>query len=129
MDILREHLAEHLVRGQNQERKNVVFLYQKEDSPRTLGEFKAGLTKKERETFECLLASKGRMISREEMCKHLWGGTTNNSRMTQMSVLMKRLKEKLYQAGFREELIETVWGHGYKLSPKLLQFYAQEVVE
>ena len=128
-DLLREHLAENLEKGQKKESKNVVFLYQKEDSPRTLEEFKASLTKKECKTFECLLASDGGMISREEMCNYLWGGASNNSRMTQMSVLMKRLKEKLYKAGFREELIETVWGYGYKLSPKLLQFYAQEVVE
>lgn len=129
IDLLREHLAKNLENAQKNEAKNIVFLYQKEDSPRTLTDFKTGLTKKERKAFECLLASDGGVISRDEMCKYLWGTTPNNSRMTQMSVLIKRLKEKLYTAGFQEELIETVWGYGYKLSPKLLQFYAREIME
>lgn len=129
IDLLREHLAENLENVQKGEAKNVVFLYQKDDFPRTLTDFKNGLTNMECKAFECLLASDGGAISREDMCKYLWGSTPNNSRMTQMSVLIKRLKEKLYNAGFREELIETVWGYGYKLSPKLLQFYAREMTE
>lgn len=129
IDLLREHLAKSLENDQKNEAKNIVFLYQKDDSPRTLADFKTSLTKKECKAFECLLASDGGVISREAMCKYLWGSTPNNSRMTQMSVLIKRLKEKLYNAGFREELIETVWGYGYKLSPKLLQFYAREIME
>ncbi|MGG5329576.1 helix-turn-helix domain-containing protein [Enterococcus sp. AZ163] len=128
-DFLREHLAETLRRSQKKENKNVVFLYQKESSPQTLSDFKAGLTKKECKAFDCLLGSEGGTISREELCNYLWGSGPSNSRMSQMSVLMKRLKKKLHTAGFQEELIETVWGYGYKLSPKLLQFYAQEVVE
>lgn len=128
-DFLREHLAENLKGNPKKENPNVVFLYQKEGSSQSLNEFKAGLSKNECKVFECLLASEGGTISREEMCHHLWRNSPNNSRMSQLSVLMKRLKGKLYQAGFHEELIETVWGYGYKLSPKLLQYYAQEMIE
>lgn len=129
IDLLREHLAQHLSKKQKKETNSLVFLYQKEGTPQTLSEFKTGLTKKECKAFECLLASEGGVISREELCQYLWDSTPNNSRMTQISVLIKRLKQKLRDVGFQEDLIQTVWGYGYKLSPKLLQFYAQEMTE
>lgn len=128
VDLLREQLAQQLASVQKKENNNVFFFYQKEDSPKTLEEFKKNLTKKESKTFECLLTSEEPLVSREMLCQYIWNGGPNNSRLTQISVLIKRLKQKLQEAGFQEELIETVWGYGYQLSPKLLQFYNQELV-
>lgn len=127
LDILREHLASQLLNHRKKENNNIFFFYQKEDSPKTLEEFKKGLTKKEKTAFECLLTNEGSLVSREMLCQYIWNGGPNNSRLTQISVLVKRLKQKLQEAGFQEELIETVWGCGYQLSPKLMKFYNQEL--
>nr|WP_242703856.1 helix-turn-helix domain-containing protein [Enterococcus sp. 669A] len=127
LDFLREQFAVNLASCQKNENQNIVFLYQKDESPRTLTEFKGRLTKKERKTFECLLGSEDGIISRESMCQYIWEEPPNNSRLTQLSVLVKRLKAKLHEAGFQDEMIDTVWGYGYRLSPKLLQFYNQEM--
>lgn len=129
LDLLREHLALQLLTYSKKEKHNVVFLYQRENTPKTLEEFKSGLTKKECKAFECLLDSEGLLVSREVLCDYIWGGNPNNSRLTQISVLVKRLKQKLHDAGFKEQLIDTVWGNGYRLSPKLLQYYSQAMVE
>lgn len=129
LDLLREHLALQLINCQRKEANNIVFLYQKEDSPKTLEDFKSRLTKKECKTFDCLFAGEGELISREVLCNYIWEGDPNNSRLTQLSVLVKRLKTKLNEAGFQEELIHTVWGNGYRISPKLIQFYKQEAME
>lgn len=129
LDLLREHLALQLSHCQKKEASNIVFLYQKDDSPKTLEDFKTRLTKKECKAFECLFAGEGELISREVLCNYIWEGAPNNSRLTQLSVLVKRLKTKLNEAGFQEELIHTVWGNGYRLSPKLVQFYKQKALE
>lgn len=129
LDYLREHLAVNLVECQKRDTKNIVFLYQTEDSPKTLNEFKNRLTKKERMTFERLLENEGELVSRDYLCRELWQETPNNSRLTQLSVLVKRIKNKLSEEGFKEDLIETVWGCGYCLSPKLLEFYDQEIMK
>ncbi|MGG5332578.1 helix-turn-helix domain-containing protein [Enterococcus sp. AZ163] len=123
LDLMREQLAIQLVSCQNKESSDVVFLYQKEHSPRSLEDFKECLSKNERLTFDCLIQENGRLVSREALCYHLWEGPPNNSRLTQISVIVKRLKLKLRNVGFHEDLIDTVWGQGYRLSPKLLQFY------
>ena len=129
LDLLREHLALHLMNCQKKEASNIVFLYQKDDSPKTLAEFKSRLTKKECKTFDCLVAGEGELISRETLCNYIWKGAPNNSRLTQLSVLVKRIKTKLNEAGFQEELIHTVWGNGYRLSPKLIHFYKQKEID
>ncbi|MBO1306467.1 winged helix-turn-helix domain-containing protein [Enterococcus sp. 669A] len=129
LDILRELLATRLSRCQSRTLNNVFFLYQKDDSPKSLMEFKSGLTKKERLAFECLMESETGQVSRDGLCHYIWKGDSNNSRLTQISVLIKRLKYKLEEAGFQNGMIETVWGYGYKLSPKLVQFYSQEAMQ
>ncbi|MGM0216274.1 helix-turn-helix domain-containing protein [Enterococcus sp. AZ109] len=126
VDLLREQLAEHLM-GEQMDVSS--FFYQRRDLPRTLEEFKQCLTKKEDMIFDCLIAREGALVSREEICNYVWGSAPNNSRLAQTSLLVKRLKQKLYDAGFQEELIGTVWGNGYRLSPKLMEFYNSELVE
>ncbi|GCF94663.1 hypothetical protein NRIC_25540 [Enterococcus florum] len=40
----------------------------------------------------------------------------NNSHLSQTSVLIKRIKMKLENAGFDPEMLQTIWGSGYRLS-------------
>lgn len=129
LDILREHLVKNLIRFQENEDNDHFISSPKVSSPQSLEEFQSRLTKRELSTFKCLLSSEGGLVSRESLCNYLWKSEPNNSRLTQISVLIKRLKAKLKGAGFQDDLIETVWGYGYRMSPKLLEFYNYETAE
>lgn len=54
-------------------------------------------------------------LSREELCYKIWEREQNNSTMSQLSVMVKRLKEKLSKQNVEGPIIETCWGKGYKL--------------
>ncbi|MZJ91120.1 helix-turn-helix domain-containing protein, partial [Enterococcus avium] len=116
IDYLREQLSEKLAPYQKDE-TNIVFLY-KNESIQEMGnlvQLKRSLTKREQTTLDCLIQSKGSVVSREELCSQLWNERPNNSHLSQTSVLIKRIKMKLEIAGFDPEMIKTIWGSGYVL--------------
>lgn len=116
IDYLREQLSEKLAPYQKDE-ANIIFLY-KNDPMQDAGnlvQLKRSLTKREQTTLDCLIQSKGSVVSREELCSHLWNERPNNSHLSQTSVLIKRIKMKLEIAGFDPEMIKTIWGSGYVL--------------
>lgn len=116
IDYLREQLSEKLAPYQKDE-TNIVFLYKNESIQETgnLVQLKRSLTKREQTTLDCLIRSKGGVVSREDLCSHLWNERPNNSHLSQTSVLIKRIKMKLEIAGFDPEMIKTIWGSGYTL--------------
>lgn len=116
IDYLREQLSEKLAPYQKDE-TSIVFMY-KNESPQESGnlqQLKRSLTKREQTTLDCLIRSKGGIVSREYLCSRLWNDQPNNSHLSQTSVLIKRIKTKLELAGFDPEMIKTVWGSGYML--------------
>lgn len=80
------------------------------------------LTHKERKLLTLLFHANGGTVSREDLSLKLWNQAPCNSTMTQLSTLTARLKIKLAEQGIYGDLLQTVWGVGYKL---LDDFYDQ----
>lgn len=78
-----------------------------------VGEKELRLTRIEFELLSTLTDSPGRAWSREELVERIWGLDFPGEDRT-VDTHVKNLREKLKQAGKASELIETVWGYGYK---------------
>lgn len=71
------------------------------------------LTQREFELLAVLMKNAGNVLSREMLLKTAWGWTMNNESNTVNTHVM-RLREKLSNAGCKQNLIETVRGYGYR---------------
>ncbi|MGG5333235.1 winged helix-turn-helix domain-containing protein [Enterococcus sp. AZ163] len=112
-------MAEKMEQVQQTEEKQRVALHQHSAMTERLQEhFIKTLTKKEQQLFHYLQTTNGGIVSREELCDYLWKEPLNHSRMSQLSVLVKKIKEKLAAAGFSDDLLQTIWGSGYCLTPE-----------
>jgi len=71
------------------------------------------LTRKEYEILECLMLSKGRVVSKERLLEQVWeyGFETNSNTL---EVHIKSLRDKVDRP-FEAPLIKTVYGFGYKI--------------
>ncbi|EOH92461.1 helix-turn-helix domain-containing protein [Enterococcus pallens] len=117
LDQLRECLAEKMNQLQQTEEKQYAELYHSSVMTEKLQEqFIKLLTKKEQQLFLYLQANHGEIVPREELCGYLWNEPLSHSRMSQLSVLVKKIKEKLVEMGFNEDLLRTIWGRGYCLT-------------
>lgn len=126
LDQLRERLAEQMEQVQLTEEEQLRSLDQHSAmTEKLLEHFLKSLTKKEKKVFLYLQEANGDIISREELCDHLWKESLSHSRMSQMSVLVKKIKQKLAEAGFCEDLLRTIWGSGYCLTPE----FSMELVQ
>lgn len=74
------------------------------------------LTSKEFALLERLL--EGRVYSQSDLVDHLWSLDEDPRKEEAVRALIKRLRQKL-KAIYAEELIETVYGQGYRLNPEL----------
>lgn len=72
------------------------------------------LSNQERHVFEILYNAKGRVVSREEICKKIWSQVTN-SNLAQTSTIVRRIKTKLEDSGFVNCNLQTIWGKGYRI--------------
>lgn len=117
LDQLREQLAEKLAKFENNQPKTMLIHQLKKKT--SLKDIKIKFSKMEKKTLQRLIESDGESVSRQEMCEYLWNDEPNNSHLSQLSLLVKRLKNKLEQEGFEDDVIETIWGYGYRLSPKI----------
>lgn len=126
VDHLRERLAETMDHLQKAEQEKVISLNQSSAvTQKLLEHFLNTLTKKEKKAFQCLQEANGEIVSREYLCQHMWGEALCHSRMSQMSVLVKNIKYKLKEAGFNDQILRTIWGSGYCLTPE----FSLEIVE
>lgn len=73
------------------------------------------LTATERKFFKILYDQQNNILSREELCHKIWEREQNNSTMSQLSVMVKRVKDKLSKQNVEGPIVETCWGKGYKL--------------
>lgn len=122
IEVLRETLSSDIVK-----QGKVVFLSQRKDK-RELSSLK--LSSGEVKLFRILYRQQANVLSREEICLKMWDRGKNNSTMSQLSVLVKHLKDKLSQQQVDGPIIETCWGQGYKLDKTVYdQIYIEEEVK
>jgi DNA-binding response OmpR family regulator len=74
----------------------------------------ARLTAKEFDLLWFLAANPGRVFSRDQLMASVWGYSAALDTGT-VTVHVRRLREKLEEDASRPQLIETVWGVGYRL--------------
>lgn len=119
IDLLRECLAEKLDQLQQEEELNVHSLRETTLLTNQIFEnFLNTLTKKEKQVFLYLQEAHADIVSREALCEYLWHEPLSHSRMSQLSVLVKNIKQKLKDVGFSDDLLRTIWGKGYCLMPE-----------
>ena len=71
------------------------------------------LTPREFELLVCLMKSAGKVVSREDMLRNAWGWEYLTETKT-VDTHIKRLRDKISNAGYSPKLIETVRGYGYR---------------
>ena len=71
------------------------------------------LTPREFELMACLMKTAGKVVSREELLRDAWGWEYLTETMT-VDTHIKRLRDKIEQAGYDPGLVETVRGYGYR---------------
>lgn len=74
------------------------------------------LTPKEYRLLELLLRHSDRTFSKAEILEHLWSFAEPPNEET-VKVHIRSLRQKLRQAGANVNLIETIYGLGYRLKP------------
>lgn len=72
------------------------------------------LSSLELQVLEKLRSHPGEIVSRDELCKSLWGNVSQ-SRLAQLSSLVKNIKLKLESLEVDQEVIQTIWGKGYRV--------------
>ena len=72
------------------------------------------LTKKQLDILKELVSDPGRVFSRQELLKRVWGDTIFVDGRTIDAHIVK-LRQKIKRLGKRLPTIETVWGLGYRL--------------
>lgn len=80
----------------------------------------------ERTILNRLYQSKGDLVSREEMCKHVWNGESNNSTMVSLSSSINGMRKKFQQEGLPADTVQTVWRKGYRLADYFFLIYSSD---
>lgn len=119
---LRERLSCNKLRSNGK----VVFL-QTSDKKRSISSF--SLSSGEMKLFRILYDQKKKIVSREEICLLIWNKQKSNSSMSQLSVMVKHLKNKLAAQNIGGPIMETCWGQGYRLHESVYEQVYIEVEE
>ena len=72
------------------------------------------LTPREFELLWALASHRGRVFNREELLTRVWGKGIYVAPRT-VDVHMAKLRQKLRSAETQSDLVETIWGVGYRL--------------
>ena len=84
-----------------------------------VGNTRVDLTAKEYQMFELLCLRKGNVVSKESFLDHLYGGM-DEPEMKIIDVFICKLRKKIEAAGAKDEVIQTVWGRGYRVDAQPL---------
>jgi DNA-binding response OmpR family regulator len=82
----------------------------------TVGDRDVILTAREFAILELLAAHPDRVFSREEIFNRVWGDETFGDTST-VTVHIRRIREKVESDPSQPQILETVWGVGYRLKP------------
>lgn len=100
--------------GEDQHQITVQGITLDEDAHTATGE--AGdikLTPREYELLAYLMKQAGKVLSREDLLRNAWGWEYLTESKT-VDTHIKRLRDKLQEAGYDPGLVETVRGYGYR---------------
>lgn len=122
IEVLREKLSADKIRNESK----IVFLPKAEDK-RALSNL--SLSSGELKLFRILYEQKNQTVSREEICLRMWNRQKSNSSMSQLSVMVKHLKNKLASQNIKGPIIETCWGRGYRLDDLVYEQIALDADE
>lgn len=114
IEVLREKLSCDKLRTESK----IVFLPKSEER---INLTSLSLSSGELKLFRILHEQKNKTVSREELCLRMWNRQKSNSSMSQLSVMVKHLKDKLAGQGIEGPIIETCWGRGYRLDGKVYE--------
>lgn len=76
-------------------------------------------TNNEKKVLDILYKNAGEIVSREVICQQVWGEEVTNSTLSQLSVLIRKIKKKLKLVDIEDSFIEVVWGKGYVINEKI----------
>lgn len=117
VEVLREQLAEVAAQYHGKKCEPMVV----ESEPEVIEENQGfstitliNLSSLELQVLEKLRSRPGEIISRDELCMTLWGNVSQ-SRLAQLSSLVKNIKLKLETLEVDQEVIQTIWGKGYRV--------------
>lgn len=78
------------------------------------------LTPTESNVLKVLLEEKHQVISRQNLARKIWEKGNLSSCMSRLSMLIRKIREKL---NVDDEVIQTNWGSGYRLTPAFFRYY------
>lgn len=78
------------------------------------------LSNKESRIISILIKAGNQVVSREELCRELWGETPNHSHLASLSNSIKKIKAKFEKSPLKVSAIHTLWGRGYHIDQELL---------
>lgn len=82
-------------------------------------------SKNERKVIEVLYESQEKCVARVTLCEYLWRAGATNSNLSQMSVLINKIKEKCKRADISDNAIKTIWGQGYTIDRHFSSFLSE----
>lgn len=83
---------------------------------------KLNFSRNEEKVIGVLYEASGQCVDRNTICQFLWSEGSTNSNLSQMSVLINRIREKCERADICRNAIETVWGKGYSINQQFSDF-------
>lgn len=86
----------------------------------------AKLSNLEKKFFEHLVKAEGNLISREELCRKIWGTEVSSAKLSYLSIMVTNIRLKFSSIGYPSNLIVTKWKKGYKLN---LDIYSNGLTE
>lgn len=87
--------------------------YQKKAFPLYYSEIH--FTKLEKDIIQRLMAAKNLSLAREELCRG-WRSKNQNSKLSQLSSAVTKIRKKVAETYGIEEAVHTLWGEGYQLN-------------
>ncbi|MBO1306466.1 helix-turn-helix domain-containing protein [Enterococcus sp. 669A] len=124
--VLEMNDAEILEANQEWKEQRLTLLIQEAENGKKRSMSTIPLKPVERAILDRLYQSKGELVSREEMCKHLWNGESNNSTMVSLSSSINGMRRKFQQEGLPADTVQTVWRKGYRLADYFFLIYSSD---
>lgn len=118
MKILLKRVEALLRRSRNlileREYKWGDLLFDRDNKELSIGEQNIVLARKEKELLSYLIENRGRVVTRDSLLSKLWDDEGNYVDNRTLDVNVSRIRKKLERVGEKYQLIQTVFGIGYK---------------